>query len=150
MFYALGDLIEAFAISKRFKKLITNWKFKRREVFDGPWYSLKIEPPWNFLRNCNTSGLSGNVKFDWKEIKEAKEWSNLLESWQFERPDPNLESSKWLSSGNSAYKYKKMSTHFWGFRHRETSNQQRKFNKLKTFWKFKHKEVVFKSHWYSW
>ena len=83
-------------------------------------------------------------------MKKAKEWTNLLEGWHFERPDLNLESSKVLRIGKSAHKSKKMSTHFWGFRHRETSNQQRKFNKLKTFWKFKHKEVVFKSHWYSW
>ena len=66
-------------------------------------------------------------------MKEAKEWTNLLESWHFERPDPNLESSKVLSSGKSAHKSKKMSTHFWGFRHRETSNQQRKFKKQEHF-----------------
>ena len=33
----------------------------------------------------------GTVKLDWKILKEAKEWTNLLEVWLFECPDLTLE-----------------------------------------------------------
>ena len=45
----------------------------------------------------------GTVKLDWKILKEAKEWTYLLEVWHFERADIHPENSKMLDSGTSVY-----------------------------------------------
>ena len=108
MFSALWGLIKELAIGKKKKKKLLNfWKFKRKEFVWFSLISLINGTSMNILEKLLQIRPFLLCQLDCQIFERSKKWTNLLEIWEFEVPDPHLESSILINSWDSAHKIKK-------------------------------------------
>ena len=104
----LWGLKKELEISKEKKTNCSNFgSLNARSLPGSPWYPWWIQPPWKLRRNRNNSGLFGFVNSIARFLKDGKEWTNLLEVWEFGVPENHLESLILMNCWCSVYKFKK-------------------------------------------